>query len=256
MDRYFLFNITLALCFLVISSNQFETSKHLFSPEGRCVPLDYASRAVERSSPCLGIQCKDGVILLSVPKISEKPITRWSYEREYIHRVDDNIAVALSGINSDCNHVLKILRKEANEHKSNFGVSCSAKKMADTISSYIFDLSRTPSIRPLALSIIIAAIDDENGNELYLVDNTGSYRSFLGCFSDRKLTESWKMKLAAIHFDQLDFNEAINNLKTLLIEIFEENKNEFYGHIQVTLVTSHRIEKKPTIMIFPRLTTT
>jgi len=240
-----------ALAKLAISSNEYEEDKSIFSPEGRCVPLDYASRAVEKSSVCLGIQCKNGIILASVPKITEKPVTRWAYERDYIHRVDNNIGVALAGINSDCNFILTFLRRKANEYRSQFGAQCSAKKLADSLSSFLFDLSRESDSRPLAVSIILAANDDETGSELYYLDNTGSFLPCLGCFSDPKLSKKWKMKLVSKHFNTLDFDEAIDNLKEILAEIFLAEREDLYGHAQVSYLTSHLIQRKSNIVLFP-----
>ena len=54
-----------------ISGAGYDTSTSIFSPEGRIFAAEYAKQAVAKGATSIGIQAKDGVILLAEKRIKD-----------------------------------------------------------------------------------------------------------------------------------------------------------------------------------------
>ena len=95
---------------------------------------------------CVGMICRDGALLLSSTKediSNEKGITRQlcPNTNDRVHRIDESIAVAMSGLSVDCNLVCKFLKDSARSHRESFGVSISVSQLAEHISSELHPLT-------------------------------------------------------------------------------------------------------------------
>ena len=76
---------------------------------------------------------------------------------KHLFRIDKSLSVALTGIPSDCRHMLRVLRKGAQDYRLNFGEPIPAVVLADQTSSYLHDLTLGTDTRPLAVTVLIAA---------------------------------------------------------------------------------------------------
>ena len=114
---------------------------------------------------CFGISCSDGAALVSAMKDSDysdgskvrlNQDTRILVtEARHIYKIDQSITSALCGIPSDCRNVLRFLRKEAQDYRSNFGEGMPLKSLAEKLSSYFHELTLSSDTRPLAVSVLI-----------------------------------------------------------------------------------------------------
>ena len=116
---------------------------------------------------CFGIACSDGAALVSAMKDSDhSDSSKDSLNQEtrilvnearYLYKIDQSITSALCGIPSDCRYVLRLLRKEAQDYRSNFGEGIPLKSLAEKLSSYFHELTLSSDTRPLAVSVLICA---------------------------------------------------------------------------------------------------
>ena len=95
---------------------------------------------------CIGMVCRDGALLLSSTKednSNEKGITRQVCQGtlDRIHRVDESIIVAMSGLSVDCNLLCNFLKQAARKHRESFGISISVNQLAEHISSELHALT-------------------------------------------------------------------------------------------------------------------
>lgn len=145
--------------------------------------VNFARKAASGNSfRCFGLSCSNGAALVtavrddenieqnSEEKSNSKPSTETSgtgflYKKTRILRdaakslfkIDASLSVALTGIPSDCRHVLSMLRKEAQDHRSNFCEPISLGLLADRVSSYLHELTLSSDTRPLAVTILLGA---------------------------------------------------------------------------------------------------
>lgn len=76
---------------------------------------------------------------------------------KHLFRIDKSLSVALTGIPSDCRHMLGVLRRGAQDYRLNFGEPIPAVVLADQASAYLHDLTLGSDTRPLAVTVLIAA---------------------------------------------------------------------------------------------------
>ena len=137
--------------------------------------VNFARRAANGNSfICLGLSCSNGAALVTAVRDEEKgdskPLletsgTDFLFKKTRIlrdlaktlYRIDASLSVALSGIPSDCRHILSLLRKEAQEYRSNFCEPIPLGMLADKISSYLHELTLSSDTRPLAVTILLGA---------------------------------------------------------------------------------------------------
>ena len=95
------------------------------SPEGKVYQVEYAQKAVEKSSTIIGIHCKDGVILGSEKMIIsklQKPMT----DRR-IYSISETGGMAINGLIPDGRLLLKYAREETKGYLNNFGIPIDGK---------------------------------------------------------------------------------------------------------------------------------
>lgn len=137
--------------------------------------VSFAKKAAKGNKiRCLGISCSDGAAIVSAirnndPSESTEVVKEMQQdslhqdtrilmnEAKHLFRIDQSITTALCGIPSDCRNVLRILRKEAQDYRSNFGESIPLKSLAERLSSYLHSLTLSSDTRPLAVSVLICA---------------------------------------------------------------------------------------------------
>lgn len=141
--------------------------------------VNFARKAASGNSlRCFGLSCSNGAALVTAVRDEEKSEeksdnkpsletsgTGFLYKKTRILRdaakalfkIDASLSVALTGIPSDCRHVLSMLRKEAQDHRSNFCEPIPLGLLADRVSSYLHELTLSSDTRPLAVTILIGA---------------------------------------------------------------------------------------------------
>ena len=100
-----------------ISGAGYDTSTSIFSPEGRIFAAEYAKQAVEKGATSIGIQAKDGIILLAEKRI--KPLQEPD-SIEKISKIDTHIAVAASGYMADARQLIQEARVKAQSYTLTF----------------------------------------------------------------------------------------------------------------------------------------
>lgn len=133
--------------------------------------VTYARKAaIGNTIRCFGLSCSDGAALVTAardadvdPEGDSRRVSKYQDTRilrdptKHLFKVDTSISVALTGIPSDCRHILKILRKEAQDYRSNFGEPIPASIISDKVAAHLHDLTMSPDTRPMAVTVLIGA---------------------------------------------------------------------------------------------------
>lgn len=133
--------------------------------------MTYARKAaIGNTVRCFGLSCSDGAALVTAARDDDVDVegdsSRMSKYQDtrilrdpvkHLFKVDTSISVALTGIPSDCRHILKILRKEAQDYRSNFGEPIPASVLSDKVAAHLHDLTMSPDTRPMAVTVLIGA---------------------------------------------------------------------------------------------------
>ena len=78
------------------NNSGYDWSANNFSPEGRIFQVEYAIQAIKLGSTAIGIQTKQGVVLVTEKRLTSKLIEPSSVEK--VFEIDDHIGCAMSGL--------------------------------------------------------------------------------------------------------------------------------------------------------------
>lgn len=131
----------------------YDLAASTFSPDGRIFQVEYAQKAVDNGGTVIAIRGKDGVVTavdkvvgskLALPvntlagRPNPKRITTFQNANPRVGNVNDFIGCTSAGFYPDCLALLDYVQGEALEYLKEFREPVPAKKIANTVRSYIF----------------------------------------------------------------------------------------------------------------------
>jgi proteasome alpha subunit len=144
----------------------------MFSPDGRLLQVEYAKKTVRQGSTAIGMQCKDGVILVTDKRIVDKLIVPESVEK--IWKIDDHIGASASGIISDARVLIERSQVLAQQHKVTYDSPMDVITVVRDIANLKQVTTQSGGYRPFGVSLLVAGVD--NGQpKLYETDPTGIF---------------------------------------------------------------------------------
>jgi len=168
-----------------ISGQGYDHSTGIFSPEGRIFAAEYAKKAVEQGATSIGIQVKDGVILLAEKRVMplQEPDSV-----EKISKVDDHIGVATSGFMADARQLIQVARVKAQSYWLTFDEPIPGEALAEHICNVkVTRLSLDPQQggRPYGVAMLIGSIDYDGVPRLFMTDPVGYHWGYLAAVIGR-----------------------------------------------------------------------
>ncbi|KAL9099940.1 MAG: hypothetical protein Q9163_004622 [Psora crenata] len=154
----------------------YDLQNSVFSPDGRNFQVEYAVKAVENGGTCIGLKCKDGVVLATEKIITSKLLKPRANRR--IATVDRNIGVVsaasmhgdmymmftlkvCAGILPDGRHFVSRARDEASSWRSTYKAPIPTKALAGRLASYVQAYTLYSSVRPFGVTAIVAGWDSQ-----------------------------------------------------------------------------------------------
>ncbi len=172
-----------------ISGAGYDTSTGIFSPEGRIFAAEYAKKAVEQGATAIGIQVKEGVILLAEKKIMplQEPDSV-----EKVSKIDNHIGVATSGFMADARQLIYEARIKAQSYWLTFEEPVPAEALAEHICNVkVTRLSLDPRQggRPYGVAMLICSVDHDDSPRLFMTDPVGTYWGYMAAVIGRGSSE-------------------------------------------------------------------
>jgi len=144
----------------------------IFSPDGRLLQVEYATKAVSSGALAMGIVCKDGVVLIADRRKVDELLVEEGVQK--IFDLDEHVSVAAAGIMADARILVKNGRNFAQQHTLTYGekvdIAGAVTHIADIMQAY----TQYGGIRPFGISLLFGGVD-KKGNHLFVVDPTGSF---------------------------------------------------------------------------------
>ncbi len=136
---------------------QYDRAITVFSPDGRLFQVEYAREAVRTGTPCVGLVCKDVVLLAAFKRIGSPLLVADSHEK--IFQIDKHIAAASSGLVADARKLVDFARLEAQKHRITYGTEIPVENLAKKIGDHIQMFTQYAGVRPYGVSLLIAGMD-------------------------------------------------------------------------------------------------
>ena len=168
-----------------ISGAGYDHSTGIFSPEGRIFAAEYAKKAVEQGATSIGIQAKDGIILLAEKRVMplQEPDSV-----EKISKVDDHLGVATSGFMADARQLIQEARIKAQSYWLTFDEPIPGEALAEHICNVkVTRLSLDPRQggRPYGVAMLIGSVDYDGNPRLYMTDPVGYHWGYMAAVIGR-----------------------------------------------------------------------
>jgi len=202
----------------------YDLSVTTYSPDGRLYQVEYAYKAVELSGTCIGIQCKDGVVLGVENLIDNKMIEEGTNRRVYI--IDKHAGMAVAGFKPDCRQIVNRGRSESKQYKNFFGAIIPGYMLCERISSYVHLYTIYWHLRPFGSQVLLATYDEEKGPCLYMIDPSGTSYGYTACCIG-KGKQNGKTELDKLDFTNMTCKQAVNEIARMIYTIHDKRDKEF-----------------------------
>ncbi|MBI4096055.1 MAG: archaeal proteasome endopeptidase complex subunit alpha [DPANN group archaeon] len=209
----------------------------VFSPDGRILQIEYAKKAVSAGAMALGIIYKDGVLLMSDRRITEKLLIAESVKK--IAQLDDHIISTFAGYTMDARILVKRMRVFAQQHKLTYGEETDVEGVIKNISDLAQAYTQYSGIRPFGISFLLAGID-KKGSQLIMTEPSGIYMQYYAKAIGTGATEATKT-LEKRWKEGMKLEDA----KKLAVDVFREvlDKEFSIERLEAAIVTKDGIQK-------------
>ena len=193
----------------------------MFSPDGRLLQVEYAKKTVKQGSTAVGINCKDGVLLVTDKRISDKLMVPESIEK--IFKIDEHIIATAAGIVSDARVLVDRAQLKAQQNKVTYDSPIDVLTIVKDICTLKQLCTQSGGLRPFGVSLLITGID-ETGSRLYQTDPTGIFFEYkaiaIGEF-ENELTEI----LHTNYKDTITIEEALKIVIKAMAKLIDKDFN-------------------------------
>jgi proteasome beta subunit len=121
-----------------------------------------------KGTTTVGVVCRDGVILSSDTRVTMGTFIAHKRGKK-IHKIDDHIAITISGSVADAQRVVDILTANAQLYKMNYGRRMPISAAARLVANLLF----SSRYAPLIAQVLIGGTDD-TGPHVFALDPLGS----------------------------------------------------------------------------------
>jgi proteasome alpha subunit len=153
----------------------YDRSATMFSPDGHLLQVEYAEKTVRLGAASIGINCSDGVLIVSDKGVKDLLIVPDSVEK--IYEIDGHIIASAAGIMSDARVLVNHIRVTAQQHRVTYDTPIDVESIIREISDIKQQFTQYPGARPFGVALIIGGISNSE-SKLYTSDITGNYYEY------------------------------------------------------------------------------
>mmetsp|Transcript_39957 Transcript_39957/g.55543 ORF Transcript_39957/g.55543 Transcript_39957/m.55543 type:complete len:277 (+) Transcript_39957:80-910(+) len=150
--------------------NQYDTDVVTWSPAGRIHQIEYAMEAVKQGGASVGLRSKDYVVLATLKRAASELS---SYQRK-LFKVDDNMAIAISGLIADGRQLSRYMRSECINHRFVFETPMNVGRLVCQVADKSQVCTQRSWKRPYGVGMLVGGYD-ATGAHLYYTCPSGNY---------------------------------------------------------------------------------
>jgi proteasome alpha subunit len=190
----------------------------IFSPEGRIYQVEYALELVKRGSPIVGIRSPEGVVLAAMEPQQNRLAAPGNSKK--IYKIDEHVAVAVSGLSPDARVLIKQARYIAQGNRMTYDEPVDIEDLTSGVGDLLQRYTQNAGVRPFGVSLLFGGVDNYRIS-LISTDPSGSYRGHKATAIGRSNEKARKV-LQDQFRDEITLNEAV----ALAVEAIKEASEE------------------------------
>lgn len=143
-----------------------------FSNGGKLSQIESALKAVSLGSQCVGVKAKNGAVIACEAKPTSPLVEKATNLK--VQKINDNVGVVYSGVNTDFHVILKSLRKASIKYSLRLGVEMPTREVVKYAAHQMQEFTQSGGVRPFGVSLLIIGWE-ELGPTLWQVDPSGTF---------------------------------------------------------------------------------
>nr|CAD2128417.1 unnamed protein product [Meloidogyne enterolobii]CAD2166582.1 unnamed protein product [Meloidogyne enterolobii] len=161
---------------MFLTRSEYDRGVNTFSPEGRLFQVEYAMEAVKLGTTTIGIQSKEGIVLVAERRAVSRLLSLDSIKK--ISKIDKHIVAASAGLIADARTWVDRARTESQDYFFTYGqrigIGHVTMKVSEIALHFGDDESTIRLGRPFGVAMLFAGVD-HTGTALYHLDPSGTY---------------------------------------------------------------------------------
>lgn len=146
-----------------------------FAPSGKLWQIQHAITATARGRSSVGIQAKDGIVLVCQRKQDEaSEVLVDQTTVKLMELVNAETGVTYSGLQADFRPVLSLAREIAVQYKATYGEEIPLQMLARRLAERFQEYTHEGGVRPFGIALMMAGLD-QGKLSLYQIEPSGSY---------------------------------------------------------------------------------
>jgi proteasome alpha subunit len=199
----------------------YDKSSTMYSPEGRIIQVEYASEAVKKGAPALGIKTVKGAILAGVVKTHSKLLE----SHEKVFKIDDHIGATSAGYMSDSRYLIDRARVLAQSYRVTYNETIDVDVLAGRIGIQMQRLTQEAGTRPFGCALIFGGVNEKAESEIVILDTSGAITKTKATAVGANESKAMDL-LKAGYKDDMSIEEMMKLAVSTLREISEELEPE------------------------------
>merc|ERR1712205_168393 len=164
----------------------------VFSPEGRLYQVEYAFKAIKSVGvTTIGVRGKDSVCVVTQKKIPDKLID--ASDVTHMYKITKTVGMCATGKGPDIRDIVQKARRKAADFKQHYGYEVPVDVLANILADEFQVYTQHAYMRPLAVMVILIAVDEDRGPSLFKCDPAG-------CFVGYSATSAGAKEVEAVNF--------------------------------------------------------
>lgn len=155
-------------------SRRYDQSTTTFSPEGRLHQVEYAIEAINNAGTCVGLQCKEGIVLAAERRTVSKLLAP-SKTSEKTYTLDDHVSCLVAGLTADANILIHQSRLASQRYLYKYQEPMPVEQVVKSVCNYKQAYTQFGGLRPFGVAFVFAGWDEHFGFQLYQSDPSGNY---------------------------------------------------------------------------------
>mmetsp|Transcript_7477 Transcript_7477/g.25287 ORF Transcript_7477/g.25287 Transcript_7477/m.25287 type:complete len:246 (+) Transcript_7477:95-832(+) len=146
----------------------------VFSPQGRLYQIEYAFKAATSGGNTgVAVRGASSVAVVTQRKVPDRLLDPTTIRS--IFPITDKIGCLLIGLTPDVMAQVQRLRYESTEYRFQYGYDMPPHVLAQRIADISQTYTQEASLRPMAVYILLVAMDEEKGPQLFRIDPAGHF---------------------------------------------------------------------------------